>query len=476
MKILKYIILSWLALWSLSSCTDDESFTTSASHLLTFSVDSVRVDTIFSNVPSSTRTFWVYNHSGDGIRCTQVRLERGNQSGFRVNVNGIYLSPETGYQTQGLELRNKDSVQVFVEVTAPANNQSEPTKLEDNLLFTLESGVVQKINLNAYAWDAQLLKNVHITRDTTLAGTSPRVIYGELTVDSGATLTLAPGTTLYFHGDAGMQVYGRLKSNGTAGQEVMLRGDRLDRMFDYLPYDGVSGQWKGIRFHTSSYDNELFYTDLHSTFDGVVCDSSDIEKTTLVLENSTIHNCQGYGLLAVNSRVVANNTQITNTLNDCLHLDGGHAMLNQCTLAQFYPFDANRGAAIAFTDKYPLLLLDVKNSLMTGYADDVLMGTRQDDSGVFNYHFADCVIRTPSVEAPDDVNFERVLFEDVKDTVTMGTKHFKDIDGARQRYDFSLSSASAAIGRADAATSLPTDRKGTPRDDKPDVGAYEYKE
>lgn len=476
MKILKYIILSGLTLWSLSSCNDDESFTTSGAHLLTFSVDTVKADTLFSNVPSSTRTFWAYNRSGDGIRCSQVRLERGNQSGFRVNVNGTYLSPEMGYQAQGLELRNKDSIQVFVEVTAPANHQDAPTKLEDNLLFTLESGVVQKINLNAYAWDAQLLRHIHITQDTTFVGSAPRVIYGELTVDSGATLTLAPGTTLYFHGDAGMQVRGRLKSSGAAGQEVTLRGDRLDRMFDYLPYDGVSGQWKGLHFHTSSYDNELVYTDLHGAFDGVVCDSSDVEKTTLTLDNSTIHNCQGYGLLAVNSRVVARNTQFTNTLNDCVHLDGGHAMLNQCTLAQFYPFDSNRGAALAFTDSYPLVSLEARNCLITGYADDVLMGTRQDEASVFNYHFADCVIRTPSVEAPENVNFERVLFEDVKDTTTMGIKHFRNIDAGKQRYDFSLDSVSAAIGRADAATSLPTDRKGMPRDDKPDVGAYEYKE
>lgn len=44
----------------LSSCTDDDSFTTAPSHVLTLSVDTVNIDTVFSNVPTATRSFWVY--------------------------------------------------------------------------------------------------------------------------------------------------------------------------------------------------------------------------------------------------------------------------------------------------------------------------------------------------------------------------------------------------------------------------------
>ena len=100
----KSLILSAvLAAAMLAACTDDDTFTTSPSNLLTFSTDTIRMDTVFSTVPTSTRTFWVYNRSGDGIRCTNVRLVNGNQTGFRVNVDGEYLSPTAGYQVHDVE-------------------------------------------------------------------------------------------------------------------------------------------------------------------------------------------------------------------------------------------------------------------------------------------------------------------------------------------------------------------------------------
>ena len=43
----------------LFSCTDDDDFSTSAALRLTFSEDSVAFDTVFSQVPTATKTFWV---------------------------------------------------------------------------------------------------------------------------------------------------------------------------------------------------------------------------------------------------------------------------------------------------------------------------------------------------------------------------------------------------------------------------------
>ena len=37
-----------------------------------------------------------------------------------------------------------------------------------------------------------------------------------------------------------------------AEKGIVLRGDRLDNMFDYLPYDYVSGQWQGVRIQEGS--------------------------------------------------------------------------------------------------------------------------------------------------------------------------------------------------------------------------------
>ena len=469
-----YILLCILAT-CVVACSDDDSFTSSSSNLLTFSTDTLSLDTVFSNVPSAAKSFWVYNHSGDGLRCTSLRLENGATSGFRVNVDGQYLGADTNYSISDVEVRNKDSIRVFVELTAPSNQSIEPQQVSDNLVFTLESGVEQRVNLTAYSWDAILLQDVHITSDSTMQlSEHPIIIYGGIDVDSAATLTLSPGLTLYFHGGAGLRVKGTLVSNGTAEQPVTLRGDRIDRMFDYLPYDYVPGQWEGVHFYASSYNNVLSYTDIHSTFDGVVADSSDVNRLKLTMANSTIHNCQGNGLYTRNNQIVIENSQITNTLGDCLHVEGGDVQLNNCTIAQFYPFDGNRGQALYFTNSLPLVKLTVFNSLITGYADDVLTGSLQDGDSTITYLFNHCILRTPKVETADSVYFQQVEYEDVEDTVKYGYKQFKLIDTDNLRYNFALDSLSAAIDKADAATALPIDRLGIKRDDQPDIGAFEY--
>ena len=77
------VFLPLLAL-ILTACNDDDSFSASPFNSLTLGVDTVFMDTVFSKVPASMRSFWIYNKSGDGIRCSNVRLQNGNQTGFRT--------------------------------------------------------------------------------------------------------------------------------------------------------------------------------------------------------------------------------------------------------------------------------------------------------------------------------------------------------------------------------------------------------
>lgn len=463
-----------LLLCVMTGCQDDDSFSTNVSNILSFSADTVKLDTVFSAVPTTTKTFWVHNESGDGIRCTNIRLERGNQSGFRVNVDGVYLGSESGYQASEVEIRKGDSIRVFVELTSPVNGRNKPWLVEDNLLFLLESGVTQKVNLNAYSWDAIKYRNLHITNDTTLTGDRPIIVYGKLTVEEHATLTLAAGTTLYFHDGGGIDVYGRLCSQGEAGKEVILRGDRLDWMFDYLPYDLMSGLWDGIHFYETSYDNVMEFTDLHSSFNGIVCDSADVEKQKLTLKNMTVHNCQGKGLSTVNCKVTAENCQFTNTLYECVDILGGDVTMNHCTLAQFYPFDSNRRPALNYysTTTMPLLRMDCINSIVTGYPEDVVMGATENENILFNYRFISSILRTPAVE--DAEHIIDVIFENVEDTASVqGDKHFKLVDINTQHYDFHLDSLSPAINKGSKDYPVSDDRDGKARDDQPDIGCFE---
>lgn len=472
-----------LSVMILAACTDDDSFSTSRSDKLSFSRDTVLLDTIFSTVPTSTYTFWVYNNNNDGLRLRQVRLRRGNQTGFRVNVDGEYLDNSLGSQISNLEIRKGDSIRVFVELTSLTNNSDEPQLIEDDLVFALESGVEQSVCLRAYSWDALFFDSLVIRRDTVMSSVKPIVVRRGITVDSSATLTINSPATLYFHDGAGIDVYGRLIVNSeNSNQDVVFRGDRTDRMFDYLPYDRVSGQWRGIRIHRPSGGNSISHADIHSSEYGIVCDSAEFVPHVyrLVMDNVTIHNCKGPGLSAYNSNIALYNCQITNTLGNCVDIYGGNTQMVYCTIAQFYPFSSERGVALHFANfsgdyDYPLYMFECYNTLITGYQEDVIIGETRDSTVSFAFYFSNSILRT---EKPDSAQivpevYNNVRWETPKDTI-QGKEHFICIDEKNLYYDFRLDSLSGARGSALPLRDFPTDRNGNPRGDKPDIGCYQY--
>ena len=208
------------------ACSDDEQFATSRSDVLTLPEDTLKMDTVFSGQASSTYSFWIRNRNSKALRVNDVRLADGSK-GFRVNVDGEFLHPSIS----GLEILGKDSVLVFVELTAPQAGQQTPKALDEQLVLTLESGVQQEVSMRAWTWDAERWDNKTVTADEEITTQKPIIVYGTLTVAEGATLKLR-GTSLYFHDGAGIDVCGTLEAEGAT-----LRGDRLDDMFSYLPYD-----------------------------------------------------------------------------------------------------------------------------------------------------------------------------------------------------------------------------------------------
>ena len=432
----RLFIFTALIVALLSACSDNDSFTTDRSAGLTFSIDTLRMDTMFSPVPSSTYNFWVYNRSNDGLRISTIRLERGNQSGFRVNVDGSFLNPVV----TNLEVRKGDSIRVFVEVTPFENMGEKPQLVTDNLLFLLESGREEKINLRTWAWDADKFTDLVVDHDMTIETSKPIIFYGDsIRIKKGATLTVR-NTTLYFHASAGIAVEGSL-----VVENSLLRGDRLDHMFDYLPYDRVDGQWPGVKVHIGG-SLTMNDSELHSSYNGIICDS----LSTATLTNTIVHNTKGHGLYAKAANVTLNYCQLTNAHGDCLSLVNGTTVVDHCTLAQFYPFSGNRGAALRFghTDKQKVTLT-CSNSLLTGYNDDVLMGEPLDAEKAV-YAFQNCLIRTPEITEFKEA-FQDIIWEKPDDEFG-GKQHFLHFDDVKFIYDFTVVEESPAyekkIGRA----------------------------
>ena len=420
-KRLFFFLMAALAL--LTACSDNDSFSTDRSYRLTFTTDTVRMDTLFATIPSSTYSFWVHNQSGDGLRLRTVRLERGGQSGFRVNVDGTFLNPVAN----NLEIRKGDSIRVFVEITAPENLSTDPQLIEDNLLFALESGVEQKVNLRTYSWNAAQWRDVEITESQTIESSTPIVVYGGIKVAATAVLTIK-NSSLYFHDGAGVTVEGAL-----VAENSLFRGDRLDHMFDYLPYDHISGQWQGITVRPHADGCLLTGCEIRNAYDALVADTTSVE-----LYDCTIHNSKGSGLWAHDSYVIVNNCVLSNALKDCLTLLGCYSDLDHVTLAQFYPLSANRGAALRFSASEQTFKLTCSNTLVTGYAEDVIVGEVDEKS---EYSFTNCLLRTV---APDKLDYFKDIIWEKKDDEIQGTKHFVLIDDYKMIYDFRLKEESPA--------------------------------
>lgn len=457
-----------------ASCDDELHYTTSPSALLDFSADTVRFDTVFTTIGSSTQLFKVYNRGDESLMLPSIRLAGGGRSGFRVNVDGL-----SGTEFTDVEVRHGDSLYVFVEVTVDPRDEDNPFLLRDSLQFHLQSGLCQQVQLEAYGQDMIVLRGVSFVADTTLTGERPYVVYDSLCVDSGATLHLSEGVRLHFHSEAFMRVDGTLKAEGSAERPIVFRSDRLDNLFDYLPYDRTDNQWGGITLGASSYDNYLNFVDIHSGGWGIRCDSSASDRNKLTIENSVIHNVAGDALSAVNGRLWVGNSELTNAGSHCLRVRGGDVQVVYSTLANFYPW-AYRGAALSLSNEWcPLTRADFRSCIITGYSSNELMlwPTSEPDSLTFNYRFDHCLLNIPADSIQGD-RYVEVRCDSVEHDVSRIT-NFPLIDTGIFLYDFSLDSLSQAIGaghRDDALRLYPLDRLGRSRleDDAPDAGAREY--
>ena len=492
------LLLSYLLVMitAVCSCDDNDSFTTSYTNQLTISRSTLSFDTVFSKVPSASKKLMMYNHSGDGVRITSVEQSRGaEKSGFRVNVNGMYISPDADNRlTTPIELRSGDSLRVWVEITSQKeNNTVKPQKVEDNILFNLESGRQQAVNLYAWTWDADTLQDHTIATDSLIdnKGERPLVVHGKLTVAPEATLTIAAGSIVYFHQDGELNVDGRLVISGEKDKLVTLRCDRLDSLLQ-LSYDEIPGKWQGITLSNTSHDNTITYLDLHGSEYGIKAEGDGGDKGGLSIDHSIIMNTLGDGIACSKANVSISNCLIANTSGYLLNVTGGNVSVNSSTLASFYGYTSSRKYALRMTDinndngtgngngdddekKLPLTFR-MTNSIVTGYADDQVYWFPYDMSTDPDILIQHCYLRTPK---PDDEYSAKMLQDNLYDSDTdeimQGRALFNYVndDGTSFKYDFTPKPGTPVIGAADPATSCTDDILGTTRKATPDMGCYE---
>ncbi len=456
-----FISLVGLSLWQ--GCISDD-FTDSHSDLLTFSTDTLRFDTVFTDLGTPTARLKVFNKASKAINISRIGM-RSDDGTFSMNVDG-----QSGKVFENVEIRANDSIFVFVECFIDENSDIHPFKVEGMIDF-LTNGVTQTVTLEAYGQNVRRLRGVTLDSDATFTDEMPYVVFDTLRVAEGATLTLRPGTRLLFHDKGMLQVDGCLLAQGEPGKMIDMRGDRLDDVLPDAGYEILAGQWQGVRFAPGSFGNRMEYVEMQSTVDGVVVDSCGVlDRNKLTIVNSWLHNSQGNVLRSAHAWVDAYGVCFSDAGEGVVNLTGGIHNFVQCTMANYYLFAISPEAILSLSHlsredssgvSNPLMKADFSNCIIYGITSPLSPG----DLEGTDVYMRNVLL---GVKGSDDVHFISCLWDEDPEFETERDKYI---------FNYRLKEDSPAIGAGNPAYVTPEclfDMDGIDRLEwgNPTLGAY----
>ncbi|WP_224482710.1 hypothetical protein [Robertkochia aurantiaca] len=497
-------LLTLLLTMVMFSCRNDFEYSDNSGQLH-FSADTLFLDTIFSDISSSTYSFKVYNRQNEAINIPSVSLEKQENSRFRINVNG-----KTGPTVSDIIIEANDSIFVFVEVTAESTSQNSGEFLyEDRVRFygTENDQFVQLITL---VRDAHLLfpersngikESVVLGMDESgeelriegfeldsdeliMNDEKPYVIYGYATVKPEDTLRILAGSRLYFHRESGILIQpgGTLLVSGSLSNdpellenEVIFEGDRPEPEFSDIP-----GQWGTIWLRGGSGSHQIENLTIKNATVGLIIEEPGSQSVSTI-KNTRILNSSSIGLLARGAHLTAQNLVVGNAGLYAMYIDrGGDYTLLHNTLANYWDRSFRSTPALYVSDNDLMgnssqLSLFVANSIIYG-RNAVEYQLEFTDIDTSELLFQNSLLRFES----SDEDLNSLPYYDTTNTdfylncLFNADPLFTD----PQKAQFSLQAESPARGTADAQISLqvPLDIRGVNRVTEPEMGAYEISE
>lgn len=430
---------------------------------LTFSTDTLRFDTVFTNQGSSTLQLMVYNRNAFAMEIDRIWLDSAHI--FEVNIDG----EQDLSRIKQMTINGGDSAFVFVRTRMNKTGLNSAVLTEDHLHFHLKSGVTQAVCLEAYGQDVTRIRTKKVLNGYHFTSTLPYLIFDTLRIDGNVTIDA--GSTLYMHSGACICITGDVTAVGSLDQPIIIRGDRLDRLFDSVPYAYAGGSWNGIYLQADKpqlYD--LAYVDILSGNIGLYCWSSCTGiLPNLRMDGCRIHNHTLYGLVLIHVDALVTNTEISNCASYCVYCDGGTQDFIHTTIASYYgntnirlqPNDNYKPeAAAVYIDNLsktaPQTITSFYNSIITGYQKEQL------------------ILATPIEQYYSGKFVGNYIGQDTAKVFVNNYYKYKEY----VYYNFRLDSLSPARGIGDSIVALPypLDREGFSRAGiKPDAGCYQYR-
>lgn len=498
MRPVTLLLFIWI-LCSIYSCRSDFETVASSGNLV-FSKDTVYLDTVFTNIGSSTYHLKVYNKSKNDIRIPNIQFSKGLNSKYRMTIDG--MQGTNGKIFQNVDILAKDSLYIFIETTANIAD-ANPTDFLYTDQIQFDSGEnLQEIELITLIQDAIFLYPKRFTDGTLetfpidnteiegfyldendpingnelhFTNTKPYVIYGYAAVPSGKTVIFDPGTRVHFHANSGLivsdgatlNVNGGVSNTTKLENEVIFEGDRLEP-----EYSNVPGQWGTIWLASGSSSHAINHLTTKNATIGLLIQNND--GTTVSIKNTQIYNSANYGILAQTAKIEGENLVINNAgLAGLACSYGGNYTFNHCTFNNNWNSSQQVTVSIsnynfnASPEAKDLTQATFNNCIIYGSYSNALL-LNQKATATFNYKFNNCLIKFDSGSTNPDYQFDT------------DTAHYSDILLNKNPKFYNIyqnklfiDNTSPAFAKGNPVFMIPTDILGRARTTPPDLGAYQ---
>ncbi len=497
MRPIPFLLLIGLLL-ALGSCRSDFETVANTGNL-TFSRDTIYLDTVFTDIGSSTYRLKVYNRSKTDNNIPTIKLGKALNSKYRMTVDG--MRGIEGKLFTNINLLAKDSLYIFIETTANISD-ANPTDFLYTDQIEFDAGTnLQTVELVTLIQDAvflypkrfadgtketlpigdQEIEGFYLDENDPINGNEllftnqkPYVIYGYAAVPTGKKAVFESGARVHFHANSGLivansasiNINGSTSTTDELENEVVFEGDRLEPQFSNVP-----GQWGTIWLTDGSTNNTINHLTIKNATIGILVQNND--GTTLSIKNTQIYDCSNYGILAQTAKIEGENMVINSAGLAGLSCSyGGDYKFTHCTFNNNWNSSSQVAVSInnyslgAIPEVKALTQATFNNCIIYGsYPNEMVLNKKT--AAAFEYQFNNCLIKYDSATANPDYQFNSdtahynsiILNEDPK-----------FLNESQNKCNIDDTSAAFAKGNSDYL--IPLDILGNTRTLPADLGAY----